>query len=312
MSGEAVPITTDTLSCPHVTVIADTKVDSWFGNCDGLNKKEDITETAVCESTCKNDLNCTIWKMTNNSQGLPQACFQGSIAHNCRSGNGPPKNVLASQHIQHGEVVPVKDNFGLQTLGLLKVDMDPDTTGNATSLTDRCKAFCYSDTYCTVWQYGKDGCHIEHLPYHKATGTSNTSEWANTMVAGETIKHVCPPAKKDEEAGLPWPLIICGIVAGLLGIAALLYVVLLKPKPKTKKTRDVKLAKDPKPAPEPATIQYIAVPTQPPMPMMYQQPMAYRPMTQQTIVQQPMMQMQQPMMTQPMTQPMMQGSFAGY
>lgn len=218
------PITTETPSCAHVTIIADTKVNGWFGACQGLEKKEDINDMAACAATCKADLNCTAWRMTNVSSGAPGACFQGSIAHHCRSGGTAPDNIMGGERLQHGEVVVVSENKALQTLGLLKMDEDPDTTGNETLLIQRCKTFCYSDTYCTVWQYGQDGCHIEHIPGHKATGTSNTSDWANSMVAGETIAHMCPPVAATAAAGddTPWLWIVLGIIAGVLVLGAII------------------------------------------------------------------------------------------
>lgn len=221
MSGEPTLITADTSGgCAHVKVIQDTKEGNWSGACSGLIKQPDVTDTNTCEATCRADLNCTVWRMTNASEGLPQGCFLGSVAHHCRTntvggflgiGDTKPENIVRGQRIQHGEVVVVSDNVGVQTLGLLKMKETSSATGNEKLMVERCKEFCYTDTFCTVWQYGRDGCHIEHIPGHQAEGTTNTSAWAQSMIAGQTIKHVCPTEEPVEE-----PMDNSYVLAGVL------------------------------------------------------------------------------------------------
>lgn len=246
MPGEPTLITVETKSCAHVTVIEDTKVNNWFGACDGLIKKPGITDMAVCEATCHADLNCTVWRMTNSSVGLEEGCFQGSLAHHCRTatvgglfgvGDEKPKNIMGGQRIQHGEVIEVSNNMGRQTKGLLKMSENAAATGNGTMLVERCKSFCYTDTFCTVWQYGKDGCWVEHYPGFTATGTTNTSKWAYTMVAGQTIKHVCPPEAEADEGGLPYGWIAFGAIAGAILLGVLAYA-FLRPKGRTTSKQD--------------------------------------------------------------------------
>lgn len=222
--------------CPNVTVLHDVVGDNWYDGCLGLDKKTTVTTANACEEQCKADMTCNVWQMTKVH------CWSGNAVHGCRS-RGSDKalgnfeeDLVAGQRIQHGFVKLVAKNSKVEAIGLKHY---PETTGTEAEQIARCKNDCYSDTTCTVWQYGADGCWVEHLPTNAKKETSTESDWAKGMIAGETIEHTCPPYKPEE--GLPWPWIITGIILGLLALAALAIIYGLQKKPKVKKTRAVKI-----------------------------------------------------------------------
>lgn len=241
-SADPTPITADSTACHHVVVLEDIRNGGWYDGCEGLTKHPDNLDSSSCETACKTDLNCSVWQMTNNSAGEPLACWYGSATHGCRSrGAGFNHHVMGGQRVQHGEVDLVSDNTGKATAGLLFMAENPGTTGDKDALIARCKAFCYTDVTCTVWQYGGDGCHIEHFPGYPAGSTTVDAR----IVAGETVKHMCPPP--DEHKADPWRNVMIGCAIASLVLAALTaaYVLhnlqLCKGPPKVKKTRQVKI-----------------------------------------------------------------------
>jgi len=239
--------------CPNVTLIHGVK-DKWYDACLGLQYQKDATSVEACKAGCYADMNCSVWQYINDD-GV-EKCWSGNVVHGCLSRTTSAaglkafeRDLVDGERIQHGFIKVVSQN-DFETLGLKPY---PESTGTEEEKTARCKEFCYTDVSCTVWQYGADGCWLEHGPYNFATGTKNDSVFAKSMVAGETIEHTCPPYVEPE--GLPWPWIIAGIVLGLLALAALIYF--LQKKPKVKKTRAIKTT----PKPEPQITYFIPQPT---------------------------------------------------
>jgi len=243
--------------CPNVTVIHDVKGDKWYDGCLGLDQKTEVTTAAACEAQCKTDMDCSIWQMIKHKD-KGELCWSGNVVHGCRTRGSDEAlgdfegDLLAGQRLQHGFIKVVSTNAKMETIGLLKY---PETSGTEAEQIERCKMYCYTGITCTVWQYGKDdGCWVEHGPSNLKGEVKTDSDWAKTMVTGETIEHTCPPYVAPD--GLPWPWIIAGIVLGVLALAAILYA-LLKKTPKTKKTRAVKI----EPKPEPVVPLFIPQPT---------------------------------------------------
>jgi len=235
--------------CPNVTVLHDVVGDNWYDGCLGLQNKPLATTAAACEEQCKTDMNCSIWQMTK------KACWSGNVVHGCRSRGSDvalgnfEEDLVAGQRLQHGFIKVISTN-DFETMGLKHY---PEKTGTQAEQVERCKQFCYTDVTCTVWQYGSDGCWVEHLPGFGKDATKPGSEWSKGMIAGETIEHTCPPYVPPESN--IWPWVIGGIVAALLALAALAYF--LQKKPKVKKTRAVKI----EPKKDPPVITYIPQPT---------------------------------------------------
>jgi len=237
--------------CPNVTVIHDVVGDKWYDSCLGLDEKPKANTAAACEAQCKADVQCSVWQLLKHdgAKGLEKGCWSGNVVHGCRSRGDDgklrsfEKDLEAGQRLQHGFIKVVSTNVKMETMGLLHY---PETTGTEPEQIERCKQYCYTGVTCTVWQFGKDGCWVEHGPKNLKEKAKNDSDWAKGMIAGETIEHTCPPYVAPD--GLPWPWIIAGIVLGVLALAAILYA-LLKKTPKTKKTRAVKIEPKPEPVP---------------------------------------------------------------
>merc|ERR1711935_899835 len=87
----------------------------------------------------------------------------------------------------------------LETIGLKNYK---EATGTDAEKIARCKLACYTDSTCTVWQFGsKDGCWVEHQPDFAATSTDKESVWAKEeFVQGQNIEHTCPPYKPGDIA----------------------------------------------------------------------------------------------------------------
>lgn len=259
--------------CPNITVIHDVVGDNWYDGCLGLDKKPDATSATACEEQCKTDMNCSIWQMTD------KACWSGNVVHGCRSRGSDSalgnfeEDLKAGQRIQHGFIKVVSTDTKKQVLNLKHY---PEKTGDQATQIARCKEFCYTDVTCTVWQYGSDGCWVEHLPGNAAGSSTTNSTWAEGMLAGETIEHTCPPYEPE---GLPWPWIIAGIVLALLAIIA--AIVMCQKKPKVKKTRAVKI----EPKPEPAPIMYFV--PQPTMLIPQQSMVMQQPLISTSVIQAP-------------------------
>jgi len=241
--------------CPNVTVIHGVE-DKWYDACLGLQYQKDAATVDACKAQCYSNMNCSVWQFVNDS-GLAK-CWSGNVVHGCLSRANDKalqsfeRDLKGGERIQHGFVKVVSVNENVETLGL---KLYTESTGTEDEKVARCKEFCYTDVTCTVWQYGSDGCWLEHAPSNIKKGTKEGSDWAKTMVAGETIEHTCPPYV--EPAGLPWPWIIAGIILGLLALAAIIYF--LQKKPKVKKTRAIKTT--PKPEPLPVITYFVPQPT---------------------------------------------------
>lgn len=275
--------------CPNVTVIEDVTRGGWYDGCLGLTYQEDSTTAAACEEQCKADMNCSVWQMTKS--GGKEKCWSGSVVHGCRSRGSDAalgnfeEDLLAGQRMQHGFIKVVSTDSKIQTIGLRHY---PEKTGTQEEQIARCKDNCYTTVTCTVWQYGSDGCWVEHGPDHYKKSTTTNGTWAAGMIAGETIEHTCPPYVAP---GMPWGWIIAGIVLGLLALAAIVY--LLRPKPKVKKTRAVKI----EPKPEPQVVYFIPQPTiLIPQQSVVQVPQ-YQPVTTVQTMAAPTTAVQQPLLT---------------
>lgn len=263
--------------CPNVTVMHGVVKDSWYDACLGLNFHADSGTVEACKAQCYSDMNCSVWQLVDSSG--TKKCWSGSVVHGCLSRGSDTKlekfegDLIDGERIQHGEAAVVTKNANVETLGLKHY---PESTGTQEEQLKRCKEFCMTDVTCTVWQYGSNGCWIEHGPNNFKTTTDTESEWAKGMIDGETIEHTCPPYVQPDE--FPWLWVILGCVLALIGLAALIY--LLNKKPKTKKTRAMKITQ--KPEPPPATpIYFIPQPTVliPQQSVIMQQPLVTTTMT---------------------------------
>merc|ERR1719265_273302 len=171
----------------------------------GLTKKEGADTTEKCKAQCYADMECDIWQMVKEPAG--NVCWSGALAHGCMGRGGNPEtmkkfeaDLVDGERIQHGFVKVVATNSKMETIGLKRLKED---TGDDASKISRCKEFCYTDVTCTVWQYGSSGCWMEHLPTNAKGETNTDSDFAKSMVAGETVEKTCPTYKAPEE-GLPW------------------------------------------------------------------------------------------------------------
>merc|ERR1719473_2119569 len=137
--------------------------------------------------------------MVNEPAGAK--CWSGALAHGCHNRAGNMENfasdLLGGERIQHGFVKVVSTDTA-ETLGLLHLK---ESTGTQEEKVARCKEFCETDVTCSVWQFGANGCWIEHQPGHTKGELAPDSEWTKGMIAGETLEKTCPPYKAPE--GLP-------------------------------------------------------------------------------------------------------------
>jgi hypothetical protein len=239
---------TDISKCPNVTVIH--KVTrgegSWYDGCEGLIHQQDYDNkgTEGCQMQCHSNFNCSVWQYVKS--GNEERCWSGSVVHHCHNrGSAAAEanfkdDLLGGERIQHGFIEVVQSGRKVETLGLRHY---PEDTGTTPEQVARCKTFCETDVTCTVWQFGGEGkgagCWLEHGPNYFKGEEKADSDFAKNMVDGETLKHVCPPYVPPEP--FPWAWVITGVVLGLIALGAIIYV-LLKPKPKTKKTRAVKIS----------------------------------------------------------------------
>lgn len=168
------------------------------------------------------------------------------------------QHLVAGERIQHGFIEVLQELRGVQILGLHHFEEseatsdDPSTVGAQADMIARCRTFCYTDVTCTHWQFGADGCWIEHYGEKgdfPPTGVSYNSTWALSQVIGEVLKHTCPGYVPPEEPPTPWVWIITGVVLCLLALSAILYLV-VKPKPVVKRTRAIKLGPSTQEGPE--------------------------------------------------------------
>lgn len=244
-------------ACPNVTLLHSVKGDGWYDMCQGLDFVPNISDAAGCKAQCHGNNFCSVWQLIDDA-GVK--CWNGDIVTKCyaRQDSASSKkfkgDLKDGERLQHG-FIKATPNSKMETLGLMFL---PETTGDDAIKTERCKHACYTDVTCTVWQYGSNGCWMEHLPGNTKGNTTTTSDWALAMTAGETVEHVCPPYQ-------PPPCdfwckyktwIIVGSILALLAIAGLIFFLMQK-KPKVKKTRQIIPKKEePKPV-----ITFIPQPT---------------------------------------------------
>lgn len=135
----------------------------------------------------------------------------------------------------HGDVSVVQNTAGLYCEGLQHMVLA--TKDNALSLADRCRDICYSDVYCTAWQYGNAGCHYGNL--------TNCNGAAPTLTAGEQILHYCPEegygaAQGEENHWWTNPLHYLPMLAIVLALGCICHHLFCAQTRQMKKTRAVK------------------------------------------------------------------------
>lgn len=295
--------------CPNVTVLKDTAT-GWQGQCDGLVYNKDAASEAECQLACEMKMDCAVWQWSGKPgqplgpSGETQHCYMGNDAIGCRGASRADLTDMRSQRILHGSYAPVESVIGVQIIGLFHYQI---SEGMEAEKIERCKDDCYSNTYCSIWQYlrsdeANEGCWLENGPNPKNIESSppKTGETAKLMIAGERIARTCPkPPAAPEEASWTRVIILCCVLAAL---AAIGLAVFLRKKPVSKKSRAIKTASVSKTEEVPLMpifqiqpIQYVA------QPQMQPQMMTYAQVPQNVVYEQPMVMEQQPMMyaTQP-------------
>lgn len=210
----------------------------WPGQCMGL-RHTPLNAHGTCRISCLNNPFCSVWQFSKEG-----GCYQGQGVY-CDTRNGlEPLNVLQGQRIQHGKVRVLTELMGIQVQHLRKIGVWHNGGGAAAGV-EMCRSYCYSDITCQYWQYGEEGCWVEdpnfqadvtqiQYPLTMKGGATKTTEFANTVVAGEYIMHYCPatrtaeeheilsdPAEQDLRSKSAWryvPYVIVGILASLLTV----------------------------------------------------------------------------------------------
>eukprot|EP00747_Dinoflagellata_sp_TGD_P165025 gnl/TRDRNA2_/TRDRNA2_185786_c0_seq1.p1 gnl/TRDRNA2_/TRDRNA2_185786_c0~~gnl/TRDRNA2_/TRDRNA2_185786_c0_seq1.p1 ORF type:complete len:392 (+),score=45.91 gnl/TRDRNA2_/TRDRNA2_185786_c0_seq1:98-1273(+) len=179
--------------CWYTSILRDVEV-GWPCQCSGLSKVPDSTEQE-CRLRCMQDPLCSMWQFNEHSEcrlGLGQHCDDRERSLGFE--------VVAGQQLQHGLVtvlmqlthVEVKH---LRVVGML--DTDADAVG-----VDRCRTLCYSMIWCSIWQYGEDGCRVQddgqnggevvQYPLTSNGGASASSKYVKSIRGGEYVQHYCP------------------------------------------------------------------------------------------------------------------------
>lgn len=262
-------------ACWNLDVLEDVSK-GWDGECLGLAKNADAKTMATCEETCKGNPNCAAWQYSGIGEAANPAghCYQGVPTGTCETRAGFKAD--GGQRLKHGDTKVLKSAIGVEVMNLKEFKMVRDQTVAISE--ERCQKECYSTWSCGVWQYGENDCWIEAAPNNVAAQKALTGNaFAKDVKAGEFIEHFCPP-KPPKEEPTNWLLIGLLIGAGVLILGAILAV-LLKKKPKVKKTRAIKIAPPAEPAQVP--LMWIPQPT-----VMYQQPsvvLQQQPVYQQVV-----------------------------
>lgn len=253
--------------------------DGWPGACLGLKNVESSSTAAECKKACLDHTRCDVWQLTDADE-----CWisdDDNKAYSCWGRqNETSFEAKAAERIQHGRVnrtntIDQRALYpNLYYVGVFAVD--------TVKQEKRCERECYSDIYCTVWQYVRgeptdpedtkkvaQGCYVET----KANTAGTVGQTANGQtVVGEQIQHVCAEEAKPPPTDDTWKII--GMLIGLALLLALIACVIfhvccakpVKEKPKT--TRAIKVA--PKKTPEVAQplmvvqqpmVAYAAAPT---------------------------------------------------
>lgn len=220
--------------------------------CEGLESFPGATTASQCAHACKDDIECSVWLWSEFAEEGKQ-CSKGGVAEDCGARMRLEGSV--GQRVQHGSVNVISENKGVQTLGLAHYGLrQQNHTPDALFLVKRCSDVCHSSYHCTVWQYGEDGCWVE-TPSNRPNGTSNSSRWAQNMIAGQTIEHTCSKFLGEESLSFPWALYSGLIAVGaviLLGCLVFVGILVLamkyQPTPRHEKDkRGMKVQQDPKP-----------------------------------------------------------------
>jgi len=211
----------------------------FLANCQNMLKVERggvvPVDSAWCEAECKSDVTCMVWQFVpkkvlapgTTSDRKKWGCYQSkSTPDTCNKArtykvNGATVSnpySVAGGMVQHGLVRVVGKLDNNQVLGLKKAFA---AGSYSTEVVDKtmCKELCYSDIYCTVWQYfevggihasirnkADAGCWVEDathsnvVDYPLALNNGNQFAAANqgkhTWITGEFIQHYCPDPSK--------------------------------------------------------------------------------------------------------------------
>lgn len=193
------------VDCPtqRVTVLEDT-VTGWPGTCLGL-VQIDVPTGEWCELNCMKNVLCSVWQEENLTN--PPQCWQGSFGSDCLS--RPGFKPARAQRIMHGSYRVLKDLRRMQVMGLTLMfphSVYPDWKEAA----HHCRNYCIAALTCEWWQYSTiAGCYVEdvsesRVKYPLTTDASQSvtnTEFANSIVAGEYIQHVCGDATAGTQAG---------------------------------------------------------------------------------------------------------------
>jgi len=196
-------------------------------------------DSAWCEADCKSDVTCMVWQFVPKkvlppgtiSDRKKWGCYQSKAGpDNCHEARTykltvapaaaalqPAPYSVAGGRVQHGLVRVVGKLDNNQVLGLHKVFISGTYS---TEVVDKamCKEICYSDIYCTVWQYFEKagikstvpnrkaaGCFVEDatskavdypLALNKASQFAAANQGSHTWITGEFIQHYCPDPSK--------------------------------------------------------------------------------------------------------------------
>lgn len=224
--------------CKDVVVTHNLKTDHVIEGCEGLKALPHAKNAVQCESYCTKHVECSVWQWS-------EACFVGEgLAQDC--GARMQLEGSVGQRIQHGTVKVIRENTGVQTLGLAHYGLAAKNgTDDTAFLVKRCAQICKSNFLCKVWQYGEDGCWIENPPNNIGTKRINSSRWAQTMIAGQSIEHMCTGTTSslaaEDSFSFPWVWLIAVGAAVLIGllVSCILLILAIKyaPTPRMDKNK---------------------------------------------------------------------------
>merc|ERR1719329_1358988 len=188
------------MSCWNVTVLQDFN-NGWNAACLGLSPRPQYISINSCRQECQRDVWCPAWQFNN---GPNTKCWWGHGSQCEGQDTVRDGEVIGGQRVLHGNVIIRKNLQDYQAEGLYHVGLVEH--GNRSECLRRCRNMCYSDSNCTVWQYGVDGCWVERSPGHVFGGVLHShSEWALTSVGGEQIRHECLPRPVAAQGVGPGP-----------------------------------------------------------------------------------------------------------
>lgn len=241
-------------------------------------------DEAWCEAKCKSDLSCAVWQFVKPQVPAPPnrphwGCYQSQAnADTCDqarvytvAGNAKKMYTVAGGRVQHGNVRVIGKLDNYQVLGLQQAF----THRYSTEAVDKamCKELCYSNMYCTVWQFyeltgvqstvpstAATGCWVEDpingkaLEYPLALNNKHQFDVAHqgnhTWITGELIQHYCmdpiitpilPPVTTPAPSSSVWSwLLPLLLLVALVSSAAVALLFCCGDPKKKKKTRSAR------------------------------------------------------------------------